>query len=274
VTDGADAGELRRADDGTNVAASRRRPGARVGDSFRKGKFAKAKKRRIPMTEQSTTPGQGASSPAHADQAVIALKSNAMAGARELKDELTHLAGGVAGEAKKTAESNLSAGKDRAAAALSSVANAVRRTGEHLRDDDQVPVANYFDKAAHQVDVASDYLQSRSFDQVIGDVERFARREPALFLGGAFVAGLIGGRFLKSSHPQAASKAHERDHATAPRTRGASESAPSARPAQGNGPQPGLRPPTSMPKGTPSTVPPPRGPATPEGNAPKPPGAK
>ena len=35
---------------------------------------------------------------------------------------------------------------------------------------------------------------------MLGDVGTFARREPAMFLGGAFVLGLLGGRFLKSSH--------------------------------------------------------------------------
>ena len=34
---------------------------------------------------------------------------------------------------------------------------------------------------------------------MIGDVGDFARREPALFLGGAFVLGLMGGRFMKAS---------------------------------------------------------------------------
>jgi hypothetical protein len=31
------------------------------------------------------------------------------------------------------------------------------------------------------------------------DVKRFAQRQPALFLGGAFTAGLMAARFLKSS---------------------------------------------------------------------------
>ncbi|MET0795363.1 MAG: hypothetical protein ABW061_27840 [Polyangiaceae bacterium] len=35
---------------------------------------------------------------------------------------------------------------------------------------------------------------------VLGDVGSFARREPAMLLRGAFVLGLLGGRFLKSSH--------------------------------------------------------------------------
>ena len=34
------------------------------------------------------------------------------------------------------------------------------------------------------------------------DAQRLARRQPALFVGGAFALGLLGARFLKSSSPE------------------------------------------------------------------------
>jgi hypothetical protein len=34
---------------------------------------------------------------------------------------------------------------------------------------------------------------------MVRNVEDFARRQPALFIGGAFMLGLLGARFLKSS---------------------------------------------------------------------------
>jgi hypothetical protein len=37
----------------------------------------------------------------------------------------------------------------------------------------------------------------------VSEAEDFARRQPALFLGGAFALGLLGARFLKSSGQQA-----------------------------------------------------------------------
>lgn len=128
-------------------------------------------------------------------------KSNLIEGAHDVTDDMKHLAGDVAGQAKKTAESGLSAGKKRAAEGLGSVANAIRKTSEQLHADDEGALTEYLDRAARQVDVASDYLKRRTLGQLVGDVEGFARREPALFLGGAFVAGLVGGRFLKSSRP-------------------------------------------------------------------------
>ena len=57
----------------------------------------------------------------------------------------------------------------------------------------------YVDQAADQVERLSEYVRERDVVQIAGDVEKFARREPALFLGGAFVLGLCAARFLKSS---------------------------------------------------------------------------
>jgi hypothetical protein len=51
----------------------------------------------------------------------------------------------------------------------------------------------------------SDYLRDKSLTDVVGDVERFARREPVIFVGGAFLIGLLGSRFLKSSQSHGSS---------------------------------------------------------------------
>ena len=154
-----------------------------------------------------TSANSGTSSISQRDEAALALKSSVKADAHGLTEEAKHIAGDLAGQAKKSAESGLNMGKKRAVDGLEHVAKAIRKTGEHLRAEDDGTFTQYFDKAAEQVDVASNYLQTRTLGQLIGDVEHFARREPALFLGGAFVAGLLGGRFLKSSRPQAAFQA-------------------------------------------------------------------
>jgi hypothetical protein len=105
----------------------------------------------------------------------------------------------VATTARQTAESQMASGKDRAAEGLGSVAQALRQTGEQMRPQDHLGVSPYLSAVAEQIDRASGYLQDRSLGQLVGDVESFARREPAIFLGGAFLAGLLAGRFLKSS---------------------------------------------------------------------------
>jgi hypothetical protein len=138
--------------------------------------------------------------------------SKGMDGARDLAQNVKHVADGVVEQARKTAEAQVSDNKARAVDGLNSVAKAIRKTGENLRADDQDALTGYLDRAATQVDIAAGYIRSRTVGQIAGDVERFARREPALFLGGAFVAGLVGGRFLKSSTatPASASPVHDR----------------------------------------------------------------
>jgi hypothetical protein len=132
--------------------------------------------------------------------------------AREMADQVKETAGQVADQAQQTAgqvvdqarqqvASRVAGQKDRAAEGLNSVAQALRQTGEQLREQDQQNVTAYIDRAASQVERISTYLQDNDLGQLVDDVERFARRQPALFLGGAFVLGLLGARFLKSSRP-------------------------------------------------------------------------
>jgi hypothetical protein len=60
-------------------------------------------------------------------------------------------------------------------------------------------VNDYLGRAASQIEGLSGYLQKKSLTDMVGDVERLARREPVLFTGGALLLGLLGGRFLRSS---------------------------------------------------------------------------
>ena len=90
----------------------------------------------------------------------------------------------------------------RATGTLSSVASALRHTGSQLREQDQGAIATYLDKASLQIERVSSHLDNKDLGEIMHEVEVYARREPAIFLGGAFVLGLIGARFLKSSSRQ------------------------------------------------------------------------
>lgn len=79
---------------------------------------------------------------------------------------------------------------------LGNAAAALRQTTHVLEDN---MVAPYIEKAAEQIERASDFLHEGDLHQLKRSVERFAKREPLLFLGGAFAMGLPGARFLKSS---------------------------------------------------------------------------
>lgn len=165
------------------------------------------------MNENTSVPSAPTSSPSSSpspgqprDEAALALTSTVATSARDLTDEAKQVAGDVMDQAKKSAETSITSGKERAAESLADVADALRQAGEHLRSQDKASLTDYVVRAADKVEAASFYLQRRTLSDVLGDVGGLARREPALFLGGAFALGLLGGRFLKSSGSRTAEK--------------------------------------------------------------------
>jgi hypothetical protein len=86
----------------------------------------------------------------------------------------------------------------RAGDTLTEVANAIRQSGQQLREE-QPQIAGFVDTAAEQVDKAGDFLRQSDLQDVVYRVEDIARRQPALFIGGAFVLGLVAARLLKTS---------------------------------------------------------------------------
>ena len=124
--------------------------------------------------------------------------------AAPLTDQVQQTAGQVAEQAKQQALSQASTQKEHAASSLDAVAQALRQSGDQLRDKQQVPLANLAGTAAHQVEQFSGYLRNTDVNEMIRDVELFARRQPAAFIGGAFTLGVLAARFLKSSSQRAA----------------------------------------------------------------------
>lgn len=102
-------------------------------------------------------------------------------------------------EARHRAEAGVQQNKERLANQIQSIAQAVQEGTRHLRDSDQSQVADYADKLGQQVERVSKYVRANDVQDLIRDVESIARRKPALFFGGAFAIGLIGGRFMRSS---------------------------------------------------------------------------
>jgi vacuolar-type H+-ATPase subunit H len=88
--------------------------------------------------------------------------------------------------------------KQRAADSLSSVAQSLRSTTQNLQTD-QDGIGRYINEAADRVDNLAHYLHDRELNEIVDQVEDFARRQPVAFLGGAFALGILGARFLKSS---------------------------------------------------------------------------
>jgi len=126
-------------------------------------------------------------------------KAAIVEGSQQIAENVKAAAGEAIEHVKRAAESKIDAGRDSAAEQLSSLAGAIRKTGEELGATGGL--SSYMSKAARAVDRVSVYLETRTFGQLVLDIEGFARREPAMFVGGSFLAGLIGGRFFKSASP-------------------------------------------------------------------------
>jgi hypothetical protein len=125
--------------------------------------------------------------------------SQASQQAGQVADQVKQSASQVTDQAKQAATSQLALRKDQTAKGLNVVSSSVRQMGDNLRQNDQTSgYAQYVDQAADQIDRFSSYLQNHEPRQIMSEAEDWARRNPALVLGGAFALGLLASRFLKS----------------------------------------------------------------------------
>jgi hypothetical protein len=100
---------------------------------------------------------------------------------------------------KQRATAQLDSQKGRATDSISTIANAVRGTTSQLRNEQHDVLAQYVEKAADQLERFSANLRDKDMTELLDGARSFARRQPALFVGGSLVAGLLAARFLKSS---------------------------------------------------------------------------
>jgi hypothetical protein len=118
---------------------------------------------------------------------------------REVKDQVVGQAKNSLQQARDRASSSLVESKGQIAGQFGAMADALKRTTEHLRSEDQQRIAGLTESLARQLEQVAAYLWNKDARAMKADVENLARRQPAIVLGGALVLGLIGARFLKSS---------------------------------------------------------------------------
>jgi hypothetical protein len=100
---------------------------------------------------------------------------------------------------KERATEQLDTQKSRATDGLSVIAGAVRQSTQQLRSDQHEALAQYVDRAADQLERFSNAIRDKDIEELLRDARQFARRQPALFIGGSFAVGVLAARFLKSS---------------------------------------------------------------------------
>jgi hypothetical protein len=111
----------------------------------------------------------------------------------------------------KTVKSNTTAKLEEQKSTLSTglmtVADNIRQLGSNLsgaQANDPLTriAADYSETAAQKLRSAADYFNSHDVETMYRDVEGLTRRNPAVFVGGAFALGFLAARFLKSTSPR------------------------------------------------------------------------
>lgn len=131
---------------------------------------------------------------------------------REVKDQVLGQAKSSIQQARDRATSSLNDSRMQFADQIGTVADALRRTTEHLRTEDQARIAGFTDTLASRADQAAGYLRNADPQAMRSDLERFTRQRPALIIGSAIALGILGARFLKSSRPQGSTSTRPRDY--------------------------------------------------------------
>ncbi len=108
-----------------------------------------------------------------------------------IKDTVREKASSLAGGAFETQ-------KGSALGELDNIASALRKAGSELGDTGGM-ATKLVSTIADRVESAGRSLDGKELGDVVDDLERFARRNPATFISGAIAVGFLASRFFKSS---------------------------------------------------------------------------
>jgi hypothetical protein len=105
--------------------------------------------------------------------------------------------GQIAGRAADIGLQRADQGMNQAAHTISRLAGGMRRVSTDL-EGEQPAVAGAARTAADQAERLAAYMERTDAREMVHAVEDAARRQPLLFLGGAFALGLVAARILKA----------------------------------------------------------------------------
>jgi len=83
-----------------------------------------------------------------------------------------------------------------------SLAKALRRSGNELGKEGNSNAAQLTTRAADRIERVGSYLEQKSGDELMRDIEMFARRRPWMLAGIGMVTGVAAARFMKASSEQ------------------------------------------------------------------------
>lgn len=119
--------------------------------------------------------------------------------AKSMAADLSNEASKVAGEAAERAKSFADENKGKVAEQIDSLGGVLNRAADELETNNQAMFAGYARQLASGVESVSTTLRDKGVDELFGMVGQFARRQPAVFIGGAALLGFIASRFAVAS---------------------------------------------------------------------------
>jgi hypothetical protein len=115
-----------------------------------------------------------------------------------MNESVRDKAAGLASSAKEQARTQFDQKKGSALGELDTLVSALQRVGSELGDNSGM-TGKVISTVTTRLESFSRSLDGKDLDGVVRDVETFARRNPAAFLGSAVAIGFLASRFLKSS---------------------------------------------------------------------------
>lgn len=118
----------------------------------------------------------------------------------KVKDELGADAAKLRDKAKETATAKANEQKDQATKVAQSASSAIEKAASELESDDNAPswLTSAFRQAAKHISTMADTVDNRDPQQMVGDVNRYARQNPSAFLGASAAIGFAAARFFKA----------------------------------------------------------------------------
>ena len=122
-------------------------------------------------------------------------------------DSAKQTAGHALDSAKQQVVEQINTQKARAAETLDGFKESVQEIGDTFNKHGQTMVAGYAHSFASQVDSVSTYVRESDVEKLGKDAQEFARQNPAIVIGSAFLIGIAIARFFKSSESNITSDA-------------------------------------------------------------------
>jgi len=147
------------------------------------------------------------------------MKQEARQTMKETREQIEEEARTMAQEQRQRAAHMVEERKKMAAGKVDALAEALRASGERLREKQESHMAQCMERVSDRLHSYAGMLRDRDMRDLLQEAKDLARRNPSLFLGGAFALGFALTRFLKSSESEAggewSSQAGHASHGTA-----------------------------------------------------------